>query len=146
VIYLIVQWDIRSIILTRTECSTSELIIGVFDHVCSSRYTSTTSEGRPAAMALLAAFSLKALHIFYSLALLVYSGWKRLTGASPQPLEATRRRIPKHLAVIIAVDPKSSCEDVEKSLIGTIVNVVAWCRIIGTQKLTVYEEHGMCHC
>jgi dehydrodolichyl diphosphate syntase complex subunit NUS1 len=96
-------------------------------------------------MALLATLSLRVLHIFYSLALLVYSSWKTLSAAYPLPLQATRRRIPKHLAVVIVVDPKSPWEDIEKSLIGTIVSVVGWCRIIGTQKLTVYEEHGMGH-
>jgi dehydrodolichyl diphosphate syntase complex subunit NUS1 len=97
-------------------------------------------------MGLLATFSLRALHIFYTLALFIYSSWKRLTGTSPQPLEATRRRIPKHLAVVLVIDPNSS-EDIEKSLISTIANVVGWCRIIGTQKLTIYEEHGMeYHC
>lgn len=98
-------------------------------------------------MALLAAFALGALHFFYSLALSIYSRWKRFTMPPPKPLEATRRRIPKHLAVVLAVDPNSSREDVENLLIATIVNMVGWCRTIGTQKLTVYDEHGMdcCH-
>jgi dehydrodolichyl diphosphate syntase complex subunit NUS1 len=65
---------------------------------------------------------------------------------SPQPLEATRRRIPKHLAVVLVVDPNSSHEDLENLLIGTIVNLVGWCRTIGTQKLTVYDEYGMYYC
>ncbi|KAF8227443.1 hypothetical protein L208DRAFT_1405388 [Tricholoma matsutake] len=93
-------------------------------------------------MALLATFWLRILHIFYSLILFVYSGCKRLTAASPQPLDAVRRRIPKHLAVVLVIDPNASSEDIEKSLTGTIVKLVGWCRVIGTQKLTVYEEHG----
>lgn len=99
-------------------------------------------------MTLLAAFFLQALHIFYSFALFIYFSWKRFTGTSPQPLESIRRRIPKHLAVILVINPNasSSGEDIEKSLIRTIVNVVGWCRIIGTRKLTIYEEHGMDHC
>ena len=97
-------------------------------------------------MALLATFFLQALHIFYSLAAFVYSSWNRLTSTSPQPLESIRRRIPKHLAVVLVINPNSSSEDVEKSLIRTIVNVVDWCRIIGTRKLTIYEEHGMDYC
>lgn len=96
-------------------------------------------------MALLATFWLRILHIFYSLILFVYSGCKRLTAASPQPLDAVRRRIPKHLAVVLVIDPNASSEDIEKSLTGTIVKLVGWCRVIGTQKLTVYEEHGMDH-
>jgi len=93
-------------------------------------------------MALLAVFLLRALHILYTLGLFVCSYWKRLTRTSPQTLEARRRRIPKHLAILLVLDPNSSSEDLEKSLMGTVTNLVNWCRTIGIQKLTVYDEHG----
>jgi dehydrodolichyl diphosphate syntase complex subunit NUS1 len=94
-------------------------------------------------MALLAALSLRALHILYTLALFVYSGWKRRTRASPYPLQTARRRIPKHLAIILVTDPSLPCEALDKTLMDTVIKAVSWCRIVGTQKLTVYEEHGM---
>jgi dehydrodolichyl diphosphate syntase complex subunit NUS1 len=96
-------------------------------------------------MALLAAFSLSALHILYTLALFVYSGWKKCTRASPYPLETAQRRIPKHIAIILVTDPGSPREALEKTVMDTVVKAVGWCRIVGTQKLTVYEEHGMEH-
>lgn len=93
-------------------------------------------------MPLNAALLLRALHLIYSSALFLCSCWRRLTGTYPQPLTATRRRIPKHLAILLVADLNPLSEVSEESLIHSVANAIGWCRTIGTEKLTVYDEHG----
>lgn len=84
---------------------------------------------------------LYALHFIYNLAGLLHSFWKRLTWVAPQPLKATRRRIPKHLAILVAAE--SSCPESEDAMTSCVVDVVKWCRTMGIERLTVYEERGI---
>jgi len=87
-------------------------------------------------------FLLYVFHFIYSVVLAVHSFWKRHSDAAPQPLRATRQRIPRHLAIVFAVDRtvlKARAQDV---LVESVVDAVSWCRAIGVKKLTVYEENG----
>ena len=87
-----------------------------------------------------------ALHIFhlvYALYLRVDSLKKRYFASPPQQLTATRLRVPKHLAIVFALNPSIPAELSQEALTESVVNAVEWCRTIGIKKLTVYEEHGM---
>jgi dehydrodolichyl diphosphate syntase complex subunit NUS1 len=95
-------------------------------------------------MHLLFALSLRVLHFIYALVIHVRSYWKRYTWSPPQPLSAARKRLPKHLAIILAADTQLAEEATEKLLSDSVVNAVGWCRASGIQKLTIYEENGMC--
>lgn len=95
-------------------------------------------------MHLLFALSLHVLHFVYALAIHVRSSWKRYSWRPPQSLSATRKRVPKHLAIVLVVDTQLSDETIENLLSESVVNAVGWCRASGIQKLTVYEENGMC--
>ncbi|KAF8168148.1 hyphal tip protein [Crassisporium funariophilum] len=80
-------------------------------------------------------------HIFYALAIRTRLFWKQHPSTHPKALLASRRRLPKHLAIILAVDPTVSSETAEATLTESVVNAVEWCRAVGIVKLTVYEEH-----
>ncbi|TFK41207.1 hypothetical protein BDQ12DRAFT_711007 [Crucibulum laeve] len=94
-------------------------------------------------MGLLAALLLHIIHLVYSLILLVHSFWKRNTWIPPRPLQDVRSRIPKHLAILLVSDPVYSPDEVEEGLVQSVVNTVGWCRTVGIEKLTVYDEHGV---
>ena len=96
-------------------------------------------------MGLFFAVLLRALHFFYAATLAVKLFWKRQTGVSPQPLTASRRRLPKHLAIVFAVDPSLQEEVAQDVLTESVVDAVTWCQAIGVQKLTIYEERGAFH-
>ncbi|KAF9457056.1 hypothetical protein BDZ94DRAFT_1274119 [Collybia nuda] len=93
-------------------------------------------------MASVANVSLRVVHFIYALVIFIYSCWKRLTWSHPLPLTATRRRIPKHLALLLVTGSGDEHEDTEHTIVRSVINAVAWCRFSGIQKLTVYEEHG----
>lgn len=94
-------------------------------------------------MHLLFALSLRVLHFIYALVIHVRSYWKRYTWSPPQPLSAARKRLPKHLAIILVADTQLTEEATERLLSDSVVNAVDWCRASGIQKLTVYEENGL---
>lgn len=93
-------------------------------------------------MASTAALSLRILHYIYALSFLVYSCWKRFTWATPQSLATARGRIPKHLALLLVADPGAALDASEELITRSVIDTVGWCRAIGIEKLTVYEEHG----
>jgi dehydrodolichyl diphosphate syntase complex subunit NUS1 len=67
--------------------------------------------------------------------------WKQLFSATPKPLQAPRRRIPKHLAVVFIIDPNIYEDTVQTALIESALNIIEWCQTTGIPKLTLYEEH-----
>ena len=71
--------------------------------------------------------------------------WKQLSSPTPKPLQAPRRRIPKHLAMVFIIDPNIYEDTVQTVLIESALNLIEWCQTIGIPKLTLYEEHGACH-
>ncbi|GLB36110.1 putative dolichol biosynthetic process [Lyophyllum shimeji] len=89
-------------------------------------------------MALVAVLCLRFIHFIYSLVLLCHSLWKRFTRTPSQPLDAPRRLVPKHLAVVLVSDGREA----KSCLVQSVINVVDWCREAGVEKLTMYEEHG----
>ncbi|KAF9480983.1 hypothetical protein BDN70DRAFT_992226 [Pholiota conissans] len=89
------------------------------------------------------AFILYFLHLLYAVILGARSLKKRLFASPPQQLQAQRRRIPKHLAIVFTVDPLVPVEIAREALTESIINAVEWCRTIGVKKLTVYEENDM---
>lgn len=95
-------------------------------------------------MAVLAALLLHILHLTYSLYLLVCGCWKRLTWKTPNPLDSPRRRIPNHLAILLAIDTRTPSKHTEERIINCVIKLLAWCREVGIGKLTVYDEHGTC--
>lgn len=94
----------------------------------------------------LAHILLRLLHRLYFLIITLHSYWKRLFWKAPAPLDAPRRRVPRHLALLISGNNQSSDEVIE-NLIECVTRAVGWCRIVGVRKLTVYDEHGvLVHC
>lgn len=65
-----------------------------------------------------------------------------MSSLEPEPLQTARKRIPHHLAILFVVDPKSDAETTRTALIESTVRAVKWSRIIGVQKLSVYEKNG----
>jgi len=92
-------------------------------------------------MRILFAFLLHAIHLIYILSTKARLFWKQLSLATPKPLQAPRRRIPKHLAVVFIIDPNIYADTVQTALIGSALNIVEWCQITGIPKVTLYEEH-----
>lgn len=93
-------------------------------------------------MQFLAHFLLYLIHRLYLLYLSLRAFQKRLTRTLPEPLDAPRRRIPKHLALCFSNVPQPS-EDNEDNLVECVTNTADWCRTTGIRRLTVYDEHGM---
>ncbi|KAK0436653.1 uncharacterized protein EV420DRAFT_1590203 [Desarmillaria tabescens] len=84
-------------------------------------------------MAVVAFLFLRLIHALYSIAVFVSSCWQRFNFVPPLPLNATRRRVPKHLAVIFVPDL-----DVHPDIHMTI----DWCRELGIEKVTLYDSEG----
>ncbi|KAF8960976.1 hypothetical protein BDZ97DRAFT_1264615 [Flammula alnicola] len=94
-------------------------------------------------MSIFFAFVLHIFHLVYAIILKVRSLRKQLFASPPQQLLAPRRRIPKHLAIVFAVDSSVPLETAVETLTESVLNAVEWCRTIGIKKLTVYEEKDM---
>ena len=97
---------------------------------------------RPSPMRILFAFLLYILHFVYILFTTARLFWRQLSSTTPKPLQAPRRRIPKHLAVVFTIDPNIYADNVQTTLIESALNIIEWCQTTGIPKLTLYEEHG----
>ena len=93
-------------------------------------------------MRILFAFLLCIIHFIYVLSTKARLFWKELFSTTPKPLQAPRRRIPKHLAVVFIIDPSIYADAVQTALIESALNIIEWCQTTGIPKLTLYEEHG----
>ncbi|KAF8807358.1 hypothetical protein BYT27DRAFT_7164859 [Phlegmacium glaucopus] len=87
------------------------------------------------------AFLLHVVHFIYNLFIKVRLFWKQLSSATPKPIRAPRRRIPKHLAVVFIIDPNIYADTVQTAITQNALKIVEWCQTIGIPKLTLYEEH-----
>ena len=96
-------------------------------------------------MRILFVFLLHTIHFVYILFTKAHLFWKQLSLATPKPLQAPRRRIPKHLAVVFSIDPNIYTDTVQTTLTESALKVIEWCQITGIPKLTFYEEHGARH-
>jgi hypothetical protein len=81
------------------------------------------------------------LHSFHLISLLVAS-WHRLFSTPPLPLQVTRRRIPRHLAVLLVLDSPHEPALIHESLLEIASRTVGWCRSVGIEKLTLYDSEG----
>lgn len=90
-------------------------------------------------------YILRCLHILHSLSILVSSFWKRLFQTHPLPLTARRRRVPKHLAVLFVTDTALDATILERHIVETAETLAGWCRVIGAEKLTLYDQEGACN-
>jgi hypothetical protein len=82
------------------------------------------------------------IHFIYICSTKARLFWKQLFSNTPKPLQAPRRRIPKHLAVVFIIDPNIYADTVQTALIESALNIIDWCQTTGIPKLTLYEEHG----
>ncbi|KAJ7706226.1 hyphal tip protein, partial [Mycena rosella] len=94
-------------------------------------------------MALLESAFLRVLHSFYFLIALFSACWHRIHITPPLPLEATRRRTPQHLALLLVPDSAHDLAVVRESLLESVRLTVDWCRAVGVQKLTLYDSEGL---
>ncbi|KAF5313078.1 hypothetical protein D9619_003537 [Psilocybe cf. subviscida] len=94
-------------------------------------------------MRVLFAVALHVVHFFYAIFLRVHSYYTHRRAPLPQPLTAARHRIPKHLALVFVVDPTVTLREAQDALTESVLNAVEWCRTLGIQKLTVYEQKDM---
>lgn len=61
----------------------------------------------------------------------------------PQPLRATRRKVPTHLAVTLSElrDPKKHPGDLRDAL-ESVRRLADWCRAVGIQTLSLFDQEG----
>ncbi|KIM48242.1 hypothetical protein M413DRAFT_439968 [Hebeloma cylindrosporum] len=93
-------------------------------------------------MRVLFALLLYAFHFIYTIIVRVRCLWPR-SSTAPQPIQSTRHRIPKHLAIVFVINEAISLETVQDVLCTSVLNAVEWCQSIGIKKLTVYDERDM---
>ena len=96
-------------------------------------------------MRILFAFLLYTIHLIHILFTKARLFWKQLSSTTRKPLQAPRRRIPKHLAVVFIIDPNIHADTAQTALIESALNIVEWCQTTGIPKLTLYEEHSARH-
>ncbi|KAF8898791.1 hypothetical protein BD779DRAFT_1666575 [Infundibulicybe gibba] len=92
-------------------------------------------------MPLAAALCLRLLHLLYSITLALSSCWKRSN--RPQPLTASRKRLPNHIAIALLVDSELQTDESHSIISDAIANAVGWCRTVGIERLTIYDKHGI---
>jgi len=92
-------------------------------------------------MRVLFAFLLYIIHFVYILSTKTRLVWKYFSSTIPKPLQAPRRRIPKHLAVVFIIGPNIYADNVQTALIEGALKIIEWCQVTGITKLTLYEEH-----
>jgi hypothetical protein len=93
-------------------------------------------------MAVLVHVLLRVLHSFHFLIALLSASWHRLNRAPPLPLQVTRRRIPRHLALLLVSDSIHDPAATRESFLESASRAVGWCRTAGIEKLTLYDSEG----
>jgi len=83
------------------------------------------------------------LHAIYSLVIASISLFRHLTRRTPSALKATRRRIPRHLAILFVPDAEFDERTIEHCIIESIQNSISWCQQVGIQELSVYDAEGI---
>lgn len=92
-------------------------------------------------MSWLASFALYVFHAIYYVANFISSIRRHFTNA-PRPLDAQRKQVPSHLALVLASDENGPTEGLEECMLDNVEEVVSWCRAAGIRKLTVYDRRG----
>ncbi|KAF9076242.1 hypothetical protein BDP27DRAFT_1211028 [Rhodocollybia butyracea] len=83
------------------------------------------------------------LHVIYSLVVASLSLFRHLTRPTPSALNAKRRRIPKHLALVFVADNEFDEQTNEHCIRESIRKAIIWCQQIGITQLSVYDTHGI---
>ncbi|KAK0208053.1 hypothetical protein DFS33DRAFT_1379621 [Desarmillaria ectypa] len=94
-------------------------------------------------MAVVAFLFLCLIHSLYSITVFLSSCWQHFNFVSPLPLTATRRRIPKHLAVIFVPDLDIHSDITHACLLESVCRTIDWCRELGIEKVTLYDSEGL---
>ena len=82
------------------------------------------------------------IHVVYSLVCAATSLRQFHSTRDPQPLVCNRRQVPAHVAVLFASHDDTALEKFEGDILGNIAQLVAWCRLVGVKRLTVYDRKG----
>jgi len=93
-------------------------------------------------MSWLTTLALYLIHGLFSTLSLLASIPRRLRQKPPQPLNATRRQIPTHLALLLVPDEREDSEQLEGTLVDIALRVIKWCRVVGVNRLTIYDRQG----
>ena len=114
-------------------------------HVCKKRLLQTLDFLFPDAMSWLASFILLIVHQLYALASLFSKIRRQLfVKSSPLPLDAPRKLLPNHIAIIFFAEDGETRngEEEDEMLIETICKCVDWCQTAGIARLSVYDRYG----
>lgn len=86
------------------------------------------------------------IHVAYSIANAATSLHKRHSARDPQPLAVHRKQVPAHIALLFTCDDDRAAEPFEKDMLANVEQAVAWCRVVGIKRLTVYDRKGSSVC
>ena len=92
-------------------------------------------------MSWLASLVLSLFHAVYYV-INVFASLRASRSRPPKPLNAARKQLPTHLALLFATDRDSAAESFEEYLLENIQQAISWCRAVGIQRLTVYDRGG----
>ncbi|KAL5495408.1 hypothetical protein ACEPAI_871 [Sanghuangporus weigelae] len=94
-------------------------------------------------MSWLAACGLSVLHFFHLI-------WTILTAllyypflANPLPLHGPRAKLPKNLALVLAIDGERPTEEERNEIVKSVVCTARWCEAAGINGLSVYDRHNV---
>jgi dehydrodolichyl diphosphate syntase complex subunit NUS1 len=82
------------------------------------------------------------IHAIYSFILAFSSRVNTATKKSPLALDAPRRRIPSHLAILFVTDEEVDITAATAAFIQSVEGAVEWCRMAGIEDLAVYDRQG----
>ncbi|PFH54433.1 hypothetical protein AMATHDRAFT_134800 [Amanita thiersii Skay4041] len=94
-------------------------------------------------MSCLSSVFLFLFHQFYSLCLSLHSYSRLLMWRQPALLDAPRKRIPNHLALLLVSDSSQPSEHAQDCMLQSVQRAVGWSQQVGIRKLTVYDQHGI---
>ncbi|KAH8100662.1 hypothetical protein BXZ70DRAFT_167614 [Cristinia sonorae] len=61
----------------------------------------------------------------------------------PQVLNVPRKKLPKHLALLIIPDEELSAESCREAMVQNVELLTSWCKDAGIERLTVYDREGI---
>ncbi|KAI0082291.1 hypothetical protein K474DRAFT_1655664 [Panus rudis PR-1116 ss-1] len=82
------------------------------------------------------------IHVIYWVAN-TFSALRNSFVTAPRPIDAPRKQVPKHLALLFDLDTARPTDDLENLLIENVRRAVSWCRLSGINRLTVYDRKGL---
>ncbi|KAI0348562.1 hypothetical protein BDW22DRAFT_1350799 [Trametopsis cervina] len=94
-------------------------------------------------MSWLASIVLYLIHTFYAITNIATSLREQYFAREPLPLAAERKKVPNHLAILLASDVDTVSESFEQDILQNVEKVVEWCRQVGITRLTFYDRHGI---